>query len=274
MRYLFLMRVIGILSWYSEAKGFGFVAVDGLGDVLVHHTVLEKAGLGSLKEGTTIECEVVQKKKGWQAKQILGVDESTAKELPSRRTGEAPSRERRPPTPREDIVDEESAVVAKVKWFSRPKGYGFLTVSGRKEDVFIHTDLLRRFGLKDLTLGQRLLVRLGRGPKGLSVIEVHDLPAGPGDDESDPNAGPLFVLEGGRREEPKTRSGVAGDLILINEERGHGIVVLPDMDDVAHVPIDLLRAAGITSVEQCGKLICDIEFAPTIIVVRRLTRAN
>jgi CspA family cold shock protein len=260
------MRVIGILKWYSESKGYGFLAVDGLDDVLVHRVLLREAGIASIKEGTTIECEVVQKEKGWQAKQIYRIDESTAQDFPPRQPSAKGGAQ--PPTPREMILeDEPGAVVAKVKWFSRPKGYGFLTVVGRNEDVFIHTDLLRRFGLRDLTLGQRLLVRLGRGPKGLTAIEVHNLV------NEDPEA-PSGANDNRKKEEPKIREGVVGDLLFINEARGYGIVVLPDMDDVAHVPLEMLRAAGVNSADQCGKLICDIEFAPTIIVVRRLTRLN
>ena len=162
------------------------------------------------------------------------------------------------------------AVKAKVKWFSRPKGYGFLTVSGRDEDVFVHSDLLRRFGLRDLSLGQQLLVRLGRGPKGLIVVEVHEAPEEARDGEVAKREPPKHQPQ----EEPKTRAGVIGDLLFINESRGYGVIALPDMDDVAHVSIEMLRAAGITSAAECGRLICDIEFSPLIIVVRRLTRLN
>lgn len=256
------MRVTGTVKWYNAAKGYGFLEVEGVGDVFVHRAVLREAGIAAIKVGAIVECEAIEKSKGWQAKQIFSVDKSTASEP-------APDTARRPPPPPELIVEESPgpAVVAKVRWFSRPKGYGFLTVAGRDEDVFVHSDILRRFGLRDLTLGQRLLVRLGRGPKGLTAIELQNLP----EEASDPAP---VSQDHQPREEPKTRAGLIGELILVNEERGYGVIKLPEIQDVAHAPIDLLRAAGVTRADEGCKLICDVEFAPLIIAVRRLTRLN
>jgi CspA family cold shock protein len=261
------MRMTGTVKWYDEAKGYGFIAVDGLGDVLVHRVVLMEAGIASVNEGATIECEAIQRPKGWQAKQIYSIDDSTAKEA---RPRQKPSPARHPQGELFAFAEPDVAVVAKVKWFSRPKGYGFLTVTGRDEDVFVHSDILRHCGLRDLTLGQRLLVRIIRGPKGLTAIEVFDLT----ESELTEEQSPPLSLGSAAKHEPKMMQGIVGDLLLINEERGYGVVMLHEIKDVAHVPIELLRAAGITAVGECGKLLCDIEFAPTITIVRRLTRLN
>jgi cold shock protein len=49
----------GIVKWYNETKGYGFIQPDNGGkDVFVHATALERAGLRSLVEGQKISYEV------------------------------------------------------------------------------------------------------------------------------------------------------------------------------------------------------------------------
>ena len=58
----------GTVKWFSDEKGYGFVAQDGGGpDVFVHHSVIEGSGFKSLAEGQKVELEFEQGGKGPRA---------------------------------------------------------------------------------------------------------------------------------------------------------------------------------------------------------------
>ena len=49
----------GTVKWFNPTKGYGFIAPDGGGgDVFVHISAVERAGLSSLNENQKVEFEV------------------------------------------------------------------------------------------------------------------------------------------------------------------------------------------------------------------------
>lgn len=60
----------GKVKWFSDAKGYGFIEVEGRKDVFVHFSAIEKSGYKSLAEGQEVMFEIVDGDKGPQAAQV------------------------------------------------------------------------------------------------------------------------------------------------------------------------------------------------------------
>lgn len=165
-----LIEITGVVKWFDVAKGFGFIVPDnGMQDVLLHVTCLRRDGYQTILEGTRIVALIQKRDRGYQAFRILSMDQSTAvhpSQMPPVRT-------------HVQVVPTSGLERAIVKWFNRTKGFGFLTRGEGTEDIFIHMETLRRFGLTELRPGQVILVRFGNGDKGLMAAEIHpDMPGG------------------------------------------------------------------------------------------------
>jgi cold shock protein len=59
-----------------------------------------------------------------------------------------------------------------VKWFSAPKGYGFIGREDGEEDVFVHFSAIQMEGYKRLKEGQAVEFTIEEGPKGLQAANV------------------------------------------------------------------------------------------------------
>ncbi len=64
----------GIVKWFNDAKGFGFITPDEGGeDLFAHFSAIEIEGFKTLKEGQKVTFEVVTSPKGKQAAHIKPV---------------------------------------------------------------------------------------------------------------------------------------------------------------------------------------------------------
>jgi CspA family cold shock protein len=58
----------GIVKWFNESKGFGFIEPEGGGDdVFVHYSAIKAEGFRTLSEGQSVTCEIEKGPKGFHA---------------------------------------------------------------------------------------------------------------------------------------------------------------------------------------------------------------
>ena len=63
----------GVVKWFNNSKGFGFIGRAKGPDVFVHYSAITAKGYKSLKEGDVVTFEVVQGTKGPQAENLAVV---------------------------------------------------------------------------------------------------------------------------------------------------------------------------------------------------------
>lgn len=69
-----MSRLRGTVTWFSDPKGYGFIARIGGRDVFVHYTAIEGRGFRSLDEGERVEFEVVETDRGLEARDVHSAD--------------------------------------------------------------------------------------------------------------------------------------------------------------------------------------------------------
>ena len=157
-----IIRIDGLVKWFDVGRGYGFVIPDnGMQDVLVHLSCLKRDGFEAPLEGTRIACEVVARQKGYQCLRVLSVDHSTAIHPVERRARTHNS-----------VVPTTGWVRAKVKWFNRARGFGFVSEGEGLGDIFVHMEVMRKTALPELIPDSWVYVRYGDSPRGKMASEV------------------------------------------------------------------------------------------------------
>jgi CspA family cold shock protein len=141
-----------VVKWFNKTKGFGFVEPsDGSSDAFLHMSVLARAGLDEISEGTRLYVEISDGVKGRQVIEIIDV--LGMSELP-------------PVTHAAPATGPEIEMSGTVKWFKPEKGFGFVMPDDKDKDVFVHKSIVQRAGLAHLEPGQQVKMRVQTSAKG------------------------------------------------------------------------------------------------------------
>jgi len=145
-----------IVKWFNLSKGFGFVApADQSPDAFMHVSVLARAGLQQVAEGTKLLVQIGQGPKGRQVLSIVSIMGQ----------GEIPARQPEATGPTEEMTGT-------VKWFKTDKGFGFVAPDDGGKDIFVHKSVVSRLGLMGLETNQRLKMQVQTAAKGREAVSI------------------------------------------------------------------------------------------------------
>jgi cold shock protein len=63
--------VTGVVKWFNNTKGYGFIRMDGSEtDIFVHYSGITGSGYKSLEEGQRVQFTIAQGQKGQEARDV------------------------------------------------------------------------------------------------------------------------------------------------------------------------------------------------------------
>ena len=60
----------GIIKWFNDRKGYGFISQEEGNDVFVHFSSIESTGYKTLSEGDRVEFDIEESDRGPEAKNV------------------------------------------------------------------------------------------------------------------------------------------------------------------------------------------------------------
>lgn len=66
-------KMRGIVKWFNDTKGYGFIRLEDGREVFVHYSAITTDGYKTLKEGEAVEFDVLDGPKGLQASNVIRV---------------------------------------------------------------------------------------------------------------------------------------------------------------------------------------------------------
>jgi len=205
------LGLLGTVSWYEPAKGYGFVMPDtGGAEIFLHSSAI--VGGGVVTEGQRVAFLVVDGEKGPQADHLLPLGADTSR-------------------PADDGAD------GTVSWYDDEKGFGFIAPERGGDDVFVHVKALGG-GLSELVEGDRVtfdVVESDRGPQARNV-QLVGAPA---------RRGAPAPFARGRSERPRSSGAPArggqGVVARYDADRGFGFITPDAGGDDLFVHVSVVR---------------------------------
>lgn len=140
-------RKRGRVKWYNDRRGYGFIEVDGH-EVFIHRSTLTQFGILRIQNEDIVIVTEAKTERGYIVEHLFGIE--------------------RPPLPDWLYADApaEGEEIAEIKFFNDDKGYGFVMVDGREQDIFIHSRTLENNRITGLDSGQKVLVKISEDENG------------------------------------------------------------------------------------------------------------
>ena len=61
------MKITGVVKWFNDAKGYGFIDAENRVNIFVHYSKIIGEGFKTLQEGDVVEFDLYENEKGLQA---------------------------------------------------------------------------------------------------------------------------------------------------------------------------------------------------------------